>query len=48
MLYFAYVAHPTGSYRPTRACLAQLIAGGAAHGLRPQYLAALAAIPTED
>jgi cation transport regulator ChaC len=45
---FAYVAHPTGSYRPTRAYMAQLIAGGAAHGLRPQYLAALAAIPTED
>jgi gamma-glutamylcyclotransferase (GGCT)/AIG2-like uncharacterized protein YtfP len=45
---FAYVANPTGSYRPTRAYMAQVVAGGVACGLSPAYLAALRATATED
>lgn len=45
---FVYVAHPTGSYRPTRAYMAQVIAGGETCGLSPAYVAGLRTIPTED
>ncbi len=45
---FAYFAKPLGSYRPGRRYLQSLIEGARAHGLSPEYIAFLAAIPTED
>jgi gamma-glutamylcyclotransferase (GGCT)/AIG2-like uncharacterized protein YtfP len=45
---FAYLAKPLGSYRPGRRYLQSLIEGARAHGLSPEYIAFLAAIPTED
>ena len=48
MTAFAYFAKPFGRYRPGRRYLQSLIEGARAHGLSPEYIAFLAAIPTED
>ncbi|HSB69331.1 MAG TPA: gamma-glutamylcyclotransferase family protein [Candidatus Methylomirabilis sp.] len=45
---FAYFARPLGSFRPGRRYLHSLIEGARAHGLSPEYVASLEAIPTED
>jgi cation transport regulator ChaC len=45
---FAYVAQPTGDYRPSRRYLQQILDGARAHHLSPDYLAFLESIPTED
>jgi cation transport regulator ChaC len=45
---FAYFARPMGTYRPGRRYLQSLIDGAGAHGLSPEYVASLEAIPTED
>jgi len=45
---FAYLARPMGTYRPGRRYLQSLVDGARAHGLSPEYVASLSAIPTED
>jgi gamma-glutamylcyclotransferase len=45
---FAYVAKPMGTYRPGRRYLQALVEGAKAHGLSPEYVTGLEAIPTED
>jgi gamma-glutamylcyclotransferase (GGCT)/AIG2-like uncharacterized protein YtfP len=45
---FAYVARPTGVYRPARRYLQEILEGAQAHHLSPDYIAFLEAIPTED
>ena len=45
---FAYFARPLGSFRPGRRYLQSLVDGAMAHGLSPEYVASLEAIPTEE
>ena len=45
---FAYVARPAGIHNPRRRYLRQIIDGACAHGLSPEYIALLEAIPTKD
>lgn len=45
---FAYVARPTGVYRPARRYLVEILEGARAHKLSQGYIARLEAIPTED
>ena len=45
---FAYVAKPTGVYRPARRYLVEILEGARAHNLSRDYIALLEAIPTED
>ncbi|HSB77642.1 MAG TPA: gamma-glutamylcyclotransferase, partial [Candidatus Methylomirabilis sp.] len=45
---FAYVARPTGVYRPAQRYLVAILEGARVHKLSQGYIALLEAISTED